>query len=103
MFSRETPSAHCFSLALSILWFNASIKRGFRDAPLNGGHGLVLFYLDDGILCGDVYVVAEDLQMIQREGQLLGLELKLSKCKLILASGEPSADIESFIPSRGLT
>ena len=53
------------------------LARGFRDAPLNGGHGLVLFYLDDGILCGDVHVVAEALQMIQREGQLLGLQLKL--------------------------
>ena len=82
--------AHCFSLQ--------RLARGFRDAPLNGGHGLALFYLDDGILCGDVHVVAEALQMIQREGQLLGLQLKLSKCELILVPGEPSADIESIFP-----
>ena len=74
------------------------LARGFRDAPLNGGHGLVLFYLDDGILCGDVHVVAEALQMTQREGQLLGLQLKSSNCELILASGEPSANIESLFP-----
>ena len=52
------------------------LARGFREAPASGGHGLTLFYLDDGILCGDVGVVAEALKAVQIEGRRLGLELK---------------------------
>jgi hypothetical protein len=74
------------------------LARGFREAPANGGHGLTLFYLDDGILCGDVGVVAEALKAVQIEGRRLGLELKLSKCELILVSGEPSVDLNSLFP-----
>ena len=74
------------------------IAQGFREAPANGGHGLSLFYLDDGILCGDICVVAEALQAVQTEGLRLGLELKLSKCELVLVSGEVSADLGALFP-----
>ena len=59
---------------------------------------IVRFYLDDGILCGDVNVVAEALALIQSEGRRLGLELKLSKCELALISGELSHDLSGLFP-----
>ena len=69
-----------------------------RNAPGNEGHGLTLFYLDDGIICGDVHAVAEALRLVQAECGRLGLSLKLSKCELILASGATSVDLGQLFP-----
>ena len=38
-----------------------------QSSPHNGGQGLTLFYLDDGILCGDTKAVSEALHIILSE------------------------------------
>jgi hypothetical protein len=78
--------------------FVRRLAQGFREAPTNGGHGLTLFYLDDGTLSGDVGAVAEALRAIQTEGRRLGLELKLSKCELVLVSGEITVALDTLCP-----
>ena len=43
-------------------------------------------------------MVAEALKLVQEEGERLGLKLKLSKCELILTTGEPSAGLSALFP-----
>ena len=71
-----------------------------RESAHNSGQGLTLFYLDDGILCGDARAVAEELQMVQQIGSRLGLALKLSKCELIVPAGRDATtgDLDSLFP-----
>ena len=57
-----------------------------------------LFYLDDGILCGDITTVAAGLRLVSERASTLGLKLKLSKCELILTAGHSSADLATLFP-----
>ena len=41
-------------------------------------------YLDDGFFTGDLEVVAEALKMVEEHAAVFGLNLKVSKSKLIL-------------------
>ena len=76
-----------------------SIDRLFHEGPLADAASLVLFYLDDGILCGDVDTVAAGLQRIIDQSARLGLKLNSSKCELILPAGHCSSDLHAKFPS----
>ena len=54
------------------------------------GSRLNIWYLDDGTLGGEPHVVAKDLKTIIDTSPLLGLELNLGKCEIIL--GEMSLE-----------
>ena len=70
----------------------------FRQGQHADPTALVLFYLDDGILCGSAPTVAAGLNWVIEQASALGLKLKLSKCELILAAGESSSDLSSLFP-----
>ena len=40
---------------------------------------LSFFYLDDGVIAGDLEVVAAALRLVEQRGRELGLKLKVSK------------------------
>ncbi len=56
------------------------------------------FYLDDGFLAGDRQVVAAALNLLQKEGEALGLKLNVGKCELILPCAAPAVDLEELFP-----
>ena len=64
---------------------------------------LTLFYLDDGVLAGDLECVAAALQLVEQRSAELGLELKVSKCELVLPNEATDADLQSFFPNSLLT
>jgi len=55
---------------------------------------MVLFYLDDGVLCGKAKAVAHAVQTLLSESARLGLHLNLSKCELVT----PAASVPSSFP-----
>lgn len=75
-----------------------SIDRLFRLGQNADPDGITLFYLDDGILCGNVQTVAASLRFITEEAASLGLRPKLSKSELILPAGSSSATLTSLFP-----
>ena len=77
------------------------LDRVFREGLHADPHGLCLFYLDDGMLCGEAGAVAECLRLVAAEGGQLGLRLKLSKCELIVPAGQTRHDLSALFP-RGL-
>jgi hypothetical protein len=63
-------------------------------------------YLDDITLAGDEFCLSEDIEVIIKAGQDLGLQLNFSKCEIISTSGETplNSHLSSFIrltPSDG--
>ncbi|CAE7877562.1 unnamed protein product, partial [Symbiodinium necroappetens] len=56
-----------------------SLATELRALPLD----LAFFYLDDGVLAGDVQEVVRALQHVQRRATELGLQLNLSKCEVV--------------------
>ena len=67
---------------LGPLLFAAALQplaEALRASPLD----LALFFLDDGVIAGDVADVGQALSEVQRRGAALGLQLNLSKCEVV--------------------
>ena len=80
---------------LGVLLFAAALQplaRELRAGPLD----LAAFFLDDGVLAGAPASVAEALQHIDRRGREVGLQLKLSKCEVVLAGQTPATALVGF-------
>ncbi|CAE7928885.1 unnamed protein product, partial [Symbiodinium sp. KB8] len=72
-------------------WFGRNATSSGKPSPLGRlvlqdlreqGLDLAFFYLDDGIIAGDVHAVVRALQLVQRRAPALGLRLNLSKCEV---------------------
>ena len=84
---------------LGPLFFAATLQplaRELRDTP--AGLDLALFYLDDGVLAGDVAAVAAALRRVQERGAALGLALNLLKCELVSVADLPEAALLPHFP-----
>eukprot|EP00439_Symbiodinium_sp_Y106_P052566 s4152_g7.t1 len=76
-------------------WRSSQALVALRASPLE----LACFYLDDGILAGDVAVVGAALQRKAVEGAAVGLTLNLDKFELICAGAWREADRAAhFLP-----
>ncbi|CAE8622584.1 unnamed protein product [Polarella glacialis] len=81
-----------FALAVQPL---TSLLRGFA---VNGNKlDLDIFFLDDGVLAGDLRVVSAALQLGQSHCAALGLKLNLGERELILPGATTAEDLESLI------
>jgi hypothetical protein len=60
---------------------------------------LTLFYLDDGVLAGDLECVAEALRLVERKGAELGLQLNVGKCELVLPAEASDCDLAGLFPT----
>ena len=72
-----------------------SLAQELQGAP---GIDLSLFYLDDGVVAGDVAAVAAALRHVQERGAALGLSLNLAKCELITVGELPEAALLPHFP-----
>ena len=73
------------------LFFAATVQSLARELQGAPGIDLSLFYLDDGVVAGDVAAVAAALRHVQERGAALGLSLNLAKCELITVGELPEA------------
>ena len=73
-----------------------SLARELREAPASLDFSL--FYLDDGVLAGDVAAVAAALRHVQERGAELGLALNLLKCELVSIGDVPEAALLQHFP-----
>ena len=64
----------------------------------NSGIDLDLFYLDDGVLAGDVPAVAAALAQTQRRAAELGLRLNLRKCEVVATGDIAVGDLVGHLP-----
>ena len=83
---------------LGPLLFAAALQplaQELKTGPLD----LAVFFLDDGVLAGDVAAVAAALAHVQQRGESLGLQLNLSKCETITAGSTTAADLHPHFPS----
>ena len=62
-----------------------------------GGLDLAFFYLDDGVVAGDVAAVAAALAHVQQRG--FGLSLNLNKCKVVCVGGLQQLTLRSTYPT----
>jgi hypothetical protein len=88
---------------LGPLLFSLAIHAVVRDlrqlSSTNGGTlDMSTFYLDDGILAGDIEVVAEALRLLESRCPALGLSLNHGKCELILPGESTSAKLDELFP-----
>ena len=85
-----------FSLALQPL---ALRLRGLGRFG-NSGRALDIcaFYLDDGVLCGDIRAVSEALTLLQDSCSALGRSLELSKSELVVLTADERPDLHQFFP-----
>ena len=60
---------------------------------------LVLFYLDDGVVCGSPQAVSEALATLQQSAAALGLSLNLGKCELVAAADTAPAGLDAKFPA----
>ena len=60
---------------------------------------LVLFYLDDGILCGNAAAAAQALQTLPSESARLGMHLNLSKCELVTPATDVPTSFRDLFPT----
>ena len=59
----------------------------------------IMFYSDDGMLCGSAQAVAEALALLSSQCVDIGLDLNLGKCELVTMSPlEP--DLENMFPAQ---
>ena len=65
-----------------------------RNSPLD----LATFYLDDGLLAGDVPDVANALRHVQQRCAELGLELNLQKCEVVGSQRVDAAQLTAHFP-----
>ena len=56
------------------------------------------FYLDDGILAGDIEAVAQALRLLESRCPALGLSLNHSKCELVLPGEDTDANLDELFP-----
>ncbi|CAE7507236.1 unnamed protein product, partial [Symbiodinium pilosum] len=66
--------------------------------PRFSGLDLGLFYLDDGVLAGDVPAVAAALTQTQRQAATLGLRLNLRKCEVVAVGDVSLGDLVAHFP-----
>eukprot|EP00438_Fugacium_kawagutii_P017492 Skav211850 [mRNA] locus=scaffold1622:6900:9179:+ [translate_table: standard] len=66
-----------------------------REGPLD----LALFYLDDGVLAGDVAAVGAAVAHVQQRAASLGLRLNLSKCEVVVPGADAAADLSPALPA----
>ena len=64
---------------------------------------LTFFYLDDGVIAGDLECVAKALQLVEERGAALGLKLKVGKCELVLPAESSNYNLAALFPDRLLT
>ena len=87
---------------LGPLFFAVAVQDLVADLARLPGDGpqldLGVFYLDDGVLAGDVEAVSAAFQMMQSRGLQLGLKLKVSKCELVLTGDAADVELSTFFP-----
>lgn len=66
-----------------------------RAGPLD----IAMFYLDDGVVAGDVAAVGAALKHIERRAAGIGLRLNLSKCEVVVPGPATAADLSAALPS----
>ena len=82
---------------LGPLLFSAALQSLAQD--LRGqGLDLAFFYLDDGVIAGDVRAVVRALQLVQRRAPALGLRLNLSKCEVVGAGLLSESAVSQLLP-----
>lgn len=59
---------------------------------------LAMFYLDDGVLAGDIPAVSAALAHVQQEAARLGLSLNLSKCEAVVVGATGAAALQPHLP-----
>ena len=59
---------------------------------------LSVFYLNDGNLGGDVETLLSDLEVVEREGARIRLQLNVQKSKIICADSDITGSIQSSLP-----
>lgn len=82
---------------LGPLLFAAAVQplaQELRAGPLD----LAMFYLDDGLLAGDVGAVAHALQHVQQRSAEIGLQLNLNKCKVVAVGATPDSAFPGPLP-----
>ena len=57
-----------------------------------------MFYLDDGVLAGDIPAVSAALAHVQQEAARLGLSLNLSKCEAVVVGATGAAALQPHLP-----
>ena len=83
---------------LGPLFFAATVQSLAQELQRAPGIDLSLFYLDDGVVAGDVAAVAAALRHVQERGAALGLSLNLAKCELITVGELPEAALLPHFP-----
>lgn len=91
-FSKETFWDLLFAAALQPL------AEEFRAGPLD----FATFYLDDGVVAGDIPAVAAAVAHAQRRAPELGLRLNLQKCEVIAIGGVTDAQLAAHLPNNML-
>ena len=85
-----------FSLAIQPLVQElASIGKNGRPGDASD---LVVFYLDDGVVCGSPQAVSQALARLQERAGALGLSLNLGKCELVCTRDAPPAGLDRLFP-----
>jgi hypothetical protein len=85
-----------FSLAIHPLAAELA-SQGKNGRP---GHelDLVLFYLDDGVVCGSPEAVSEALATLTQRAGDLGLSLNIKKCELVTTANTAPDGLERLFP-----
>ena len=71
-----------------------------RDGRPNTALDLVLFYLDDGVLCGTPENVSRALLTLTAGARQLGLDLNLGKCELVVPGAQLPLNLAELFPRR---
>ena len=66
-----------------------------RNGPLD----LAMFYLDDGVVAGDLPAVGAALAHVQQRAAAVGLGLNLSKCEVVVPGNVTAADLSTALPA----
>ena len=66
-----------------------------RQGPLD----LAVFYLDDGVVAGDVSAVSAALLHVQQHAASFGLCLNLAKCEVVTPGRAGAADLAAALPA----
>ena len=81
---------------LGPLFFAAAIHPMAQE--LKAGLDLSVFYLDDGVLAGDVAAVGAALAHVERRAAEQGMSLNLTKCELVAVGPVSDADLARHLP-----
>ena len=61
---------------------------------------LTFFYLDDGVIAGDLECVAVALSLVETRAAELGLKLNVGKCELVLPAETTGCNLPALFPHR---